>query len=261
MTWNPAQEQVPILCKECGGAATPHDDLSLTCAYCGAKDLLPENQLDRAIELKRRVVSAAGSVAQLEGLSAALASIFEDRRAFVRVAAPWLVIAVLITAYQIAGSWAAISRAPENMRVSLMLYALMGTLFTSGIALSLMLALFVGRIHFRRSVRPLLIGRPPREPGKPARCRGCGGDLPDERGPLIRCRFCRTHSLVTPELQRDRSQLLEKEETAYRQKAIKASRGQQKASPAMTRIMIVAIVICYLSMFGVAKLATALLPH
>jgi hypothetical protein len=90
-------------------------------------------------------------VAPLEGLSAALASIFEDRRAFIRVASPWLVIAVLITAYQVAGSWAAISHAPENIRLSLMLYALMGTLFTSGIALSLMLALFVGRIHSRKS--------------------------------------------------------------------------------------------------------------
>jgi hypothetical protein len=261
MTWQSAQGQISILCKECGGATTPREDFSLSCPYCGSEDRLPENELDRAIELRRRVAAAAGSVAQLDGLSAALASIFEDRRAFLRVAAPWLVVALLITVYQITGAWGAISAAPGNLRLSLLLYAVMGTLFTSGIALSMMLALWVGRVHFRRAVRPLLIGRPPREPGKPARCRACGGDLPDERGPLLRCRYCRTHSLVTPELERDRAQLLEREETTYRQRAIKVSHKQGQASMGMTRIMLVAIVACYLSMFGVAKLATALLPH
>jgi hypothetical protein len=261
MGYTPSQEQLPVLCKACGGATTPRDDLSLECPYCGAKDKLPDNELDRALELKRRVGSRAASVAQLEGLSAALASIFEDRGAFLRVTSPWLVVAVLVTVWQLLGSWSAIDKAPSNLKLPLMLYAAMGTLWISGICLAFVVALAVGRSRYRRAVRPLLMARPPRRPGAPSRCRACGGDLPDDRGPLIRCRFCRTHSLVTPELQSNREQLLRDEEAAYRSQAAKVSSTTARSSVNMSRILVIAVVITYLAVIGLAKVASALIPH
>ena len=62
--------------------STPTAELTIHCGYCGADDQLPADELGRALELKRRVQKTAHAVAQLSGVQAALAFIFEDRGAF-----------------------------------------------------------------------------------------------------------------------------------------------------------------------------------
>jgi len=262
MGYTAAPGQIPILCGHCGGAAEPEDDGGgIVCPYCGTRDRLPPDELGRALELKRRVTMAARSAVQLAGLEGALGRIFEQRGAFVRVAGPWLVLFPLITAYMVAGSWSTIERAPANLRLPLALYAAMGPMWIAGIALAFGVALFIGRIGYRRGVRPLLYARPPRQPGLPTRCRGCAADLPDGRGPFITCSYCSTQSLVTPEIQRDRERLLAAEEAACRARASGALAATGRAGTHMSRTLVAAFVVIYAGVIGLAAVASRLIPH
>ena len=81
--------QLPMLCRTCGGPSTPTDAGEIVCAYCGALDRLPAAELDRMLELRRRVTVAANATLQLAGRERSLALIFEGRAAFWRVSAMW----------------------------------------------------------------------------------------------------------------------------------------------------------------------------
>lgn len=252
--------QIPILCKQCGGPTTPADDGSLACPYCGHRDRLPDDQLGRALELKRRVAAAANGVAQLRGLESSLGYIFESRGAFVRATAPWLILAPLILAQQLVSAWPVIEKAPARFRPGLIAYSLMGPMFIAGILIAVAVALAIGRRGYRKRVRPLMYARPPRAPGLPTRCRACGGDLPDGRGPYIQCEFCPTSNLVTPEVQAHSATALEAEQRAYRDRANKVLAAQSKGSVHMGRTLVIGIVVAYASMIGLAYLASSLLP-
>ena len=256
-----AAPQIPVLCGSCGGAVDPREDFSLVCPYCDAVDRLPENELDRVLELKRRVRAAANSAAQLRGVEAALSSMYEGRGAFVRLTAPYLAIAGIVLAYSFVSAWPIISSAAPEHRVGFVIQSLMGTSFIMGMALSLAVALLVGRVRYRRSVRPLLFARPPRAQGQPTRCRACGGDLPDQKGPFIRCPFCDTHNLVTPQIQRDRERLLAQEEQFHRSRASRAVSAASRGSMGMTGTLVLGIVISYAAMIGLSLLAGSLFGH
>ncbi len=200
-------------------------------------------------------------MAQLDGVQAALAHIFEDRAAFFRLTTPWLAVGAFVTVYQLVNAWPIIARSPAAYRLGFALYAAMGTLWLSGIALSFVIALSLGRLLYRRNVRPLLQGRPPRVPGQPQRCRGCGADLPDERGPLVRCQYCSTHNLVSAHTAAESTSLLLAEERAYRARAAHASRATAAAAPNMTRTLAAGMVASYVVMFVLAKIASSQLPH
>jgi hypothetical protein len=55
-------------------------------------------------------------------------------------------------------------------------------------------------MRYRRVVRPHLLARPPKPGGKAARCRVCGGDLPQVLEPIVACKYCRSESVVSREL-------------------------------------------------------------
>jgi hypothetical protein len=44
------------------------------------------------------------------------------------------------------------------------------------------------------------LARPPKLGGKAARCRVCGGDLPQVLEPIVACKYCRSESVVGREL-------------------------------------------------------------
>jgi uncharacterized Zn finger protein (UPF0148 family) len=253
-------QQIPILCAQCGGATTPRDDGTLACPFCGHQDRLPDDQLGRALELKRRVTAAANGVAQLRGMESALGTIFESRGAFVRAAGPWLVLAPLILAYSLFSAWPHIEKAPPEFRAGLIANALLGPMFIAGILFAIFFAMTIGRFHYRRKVRPLMYARSPRAPGLPVRCRACGGDLPDRRGPFIVCDFCRTHNLVTPEVQKHDARLLDEEQRFHRDRANKLVAQTARASVHMSRFLVIGIIVAYAGMIGLAYLASALLP-
>jgi hypothetical protein len=254
------QHPIPVLCARCGGAAVPADDGALACPFCGFSDRLPPDQLGRALELKRRVAAAARSVAQLHGMEGGLAAIFEERRAFVRAAGPWLVLAPLILAYSLAQSWKYIEAAPARFRPGMIANALIGPMFLAGIVLAIFVAMLVGRRHYRRYVRPLMFARHPAGPGLPARCRACGGDLPTSRGPFRVCQFCSTHNLVTPEIEAHDARALDEEARQQREHAHRMVAGTSRAALHMNRTFVIGIVVAYASMIGLVYLAQALFP-
>lgn len=253
-------QQIPLLCANCGGTADPADDGTLRCPFCGHADRLPADQLGRALELKRRVASAAASAAQLRGLESGLAHVFEDRRAFIRVTGPWLIVAPVILGYALVGSWPYIARAPAAFRAGLIANALLGPMFIAGILIAIAVALAVGRFSYRRRVRPLMFARTSRAPGLPARCRACGADLPDGRGPFLVCAFCGTHSLVTPEIQAHSAAALEAEQRLHRDRANRVIATTSRTAVHMTRTMVVGVVVAYAALVGLAALAGSLFP-
>jgi len=252
--------QIPILCRHCGGPATPAWDGGIACSFCGQRDQLPADELGRALELRRRVAAAAEGVAQMRGMESALAHVFESRGAFARAAGLWLVIAAAVAAYALATSWTAIGAAPPAFRAGLIATALLGPIMVAGVGLAICLALFIGRVNYRRRVRHLLFARAPRQPGLPTRCRACDGDLPDRRDAFVACEYCNTQNLVTPEIQRDRERLLADEAGFYRSRAQGALAATTRGSLHMSRVFTASLVAVYLSIIGLAYLAQSLFP-
>ena len=238
--------QIPILCVRCGGRADPDDDGGVHCPFCGTSDRLPADELGRALELERRVAAAARATAQLDGLQAALARIFEDSRAFWRVQSTWLAALAFVAAFTIHGVATAHDRVPIAQ-------ALAGPAWIGGISVSFAVALAAGRAHYRRRVRAVLHARTPRGPGKPAGCRACGADLPDGPGPFLRCAFCSTHNLVTRDIAADRARILRDHEVASRERAHRVV-GEVSAIR-MTRVVVIAIAVVYAAQIGLVYLA------
>ena len=257
-----SQEGVPILCNRCGAPADPRPDLVIYCRYCGAADRLPPDELGRALDIKQRLARAAGSVAQLEGAQAALASIYEQRGAFLRVMGPWPILAAIVIGYAIVNTVTTLDAlprsVPDSVRLQLILGAAYGPLFLLGIAVSFPIALLVGRMSYRRSVRPQLLARPPLAPGAAMRCRGCGAPLSPTREPFARCRHCQTPNLVSEEVARDQARRLAEEEAGYRARAQGAVASAASASVHMGRVLVVCLVLVYAGVIGFGFLGEAL---
>jgi DNA-directed RNA polymerase subunit RPC12/RpoP len=252
--------QIPVLCRTCGGPVDAQPDLSLRCPYCGTEDRLPQDELSRALELKGRIARAANAVAQVQGFQGTLSTIFEERGAYFRVTGIYLVLGSVILVYTAVQAYPTLSSVPPEYLPGMIVTSLSGGLFVFGLAAAFAIALAIGRISYRRNVRPQLLARAPKVPGAPARCRGCGGELADEKGPLIRCRYCSTPNLVTPEIQRDRERLLAAETESYRARARGAIASTSTAGVHMTRTLIIAIIGVYAGMIGLAALGNALFP-
>jgi hypothetical protein len=252
--------QIPILCRNCGGPAAPAWDGSIACPYCGHRDQLPADELGRALELKRRVAAAAEGVAQLRGLESALGHVFESRAAFLRASGLWFFVALFVAGYALFSAREIIAAAPPGFRATLIVNSLIGPSFVAGVGLAICLALFIGRVSYRRRVRHLLFARAPREPGHPTRCRACDGDLPDRREAFVSCEYCNTQNLVTPEIQRDRERLLAAEVAFYRARAQGALAATTRGSIHMSRIFTISVVAVYGGMIGLAYLAQSLVP-
>lgn len=172
----------------------------------------------------------------------------------------YLVIGTLILVFTAVQAYPILSSVPPEYLPGMIVTSLSGGLFVFGLAAAFAIALAIGRISYRRNVRPQLLARAPKIAGAPARCRGCGGELPDDKGPLIRCRYCSTPNLVTPELQRDRERLLAAETESYRARARGAIAATSTAGVHMTRTLIIAVVAVYAGMIGLAALGNALFP-
>ncbi|HEY3500473.1 MAG TPA: hypothetical protein VGK73_37530 [Polyangiaceae bacterium] len=212
-------EGTPILCRRCGGAMTLLADMSVQCRHCGALDRLPGDELGRMLEIKNRLALAEQRSLQVRGVDATLATIFEDRMAFVRVGGLYVAVALIIV---VAASSQLISipveKIPTETLVELIAAQLTGPAIMIGIAFSFMLALGYGRFHYQRSLRPLLVAQLPPEPGARARCRVCGGDLPEARGVDVRCIYCRSVNLIPKALHGAQAQALAREADALRAK-------------------------------------------
>lgn len=120
-------------------------------------------------------------------------------------------------------------------------------------------AFHVGRWLYRRELRGLLQARPPRTRTGRARCRCCGAELPDSRDPLIRCRHCRTHSLVTPALQAEQSAALVAEGLVDRRRHELALQRTARIGRAMELVWTPALLLGYFVSTKLMYLPVALL--
>ena len=205
-----SREGTPILCKNCGAAMRLEGGFSTlaVCDFCGARDELPRDEAARYLELKNRLAYAKARALQVQGMDAALARVFEDKRAFWRVSGVYLGTAFvisLVSFFTLLSSGVS-DEVPENYRHSLWMHQLFGPGMLLGVALSLGAGLLGGRRHFRRRVRPLLMARPlPAQPasnvypgaiGAPSfGCRVCGAGLQSTGDASVTCGYCDSMNL------------------------------------------------------------------
>jgi hypothetical protein len=212
------------------------------------------------MELTRRVRQAAQAAAQMRGTESALAHIFESRWAFVRAAGTFMGFAVLLALYALVSTWDLIAQAPSEFRATILLNSAMGPIAIGGFAIAICVALAISRSASRKNVRPLLFARAARQPGLPARCRACGGPLADRRDAFVACVFCHTQNLVTPELERDRSELLQREHSFYTDRSHRVVAATTRGLPNTQNVLVNAAVFGYALLIGVGVLANALFP-
>lgn len=218
--------------------------------FCGNVEQLPADALGRALELKRRLAAAGQSAAQLDGTQAALARIFEDRGAYLRVTGIYLVFFVFVSAYTVVSAWPYLT-ATATPPAAILVNVISGPMMVGGLCIAFGLALAVGRFQYRRSIRPMVAARPPRAPGAPMRCRGCGADLPSQRDAVVRCAYCGTTSVVSKETLAHASELLQREESDLRARSIGAVNRTAAVSIHMRRTLVICFALTYAGIVGV----------
>jgi hypothetical protein len=245
-------EGTPILCRNCGGGMDLHADSSVACRYCGARDVLPGDQLGRVLEIKSRLAQAEQRAAHVRGFDATFASVFEDPRSFLRVTGVYLVFGAFIVAVS---GWQFYEHVVPNVDkldsaslAQILIGQLMGPLAILGVGVSLGVSLLVGRHHYRRRVRPLLLARPPATPNAPFACRACGGSLPAARDASVPCPYCATSNLVPRELHGAHAASLLQEAEAARQQL----QGAHGAIMGIAARMRAALIVCGVLVFAVA---------
>jgi DNA-directed RNA polymerase subunit RPC12/RpoP len=256
-------EGTPIVCRNCGGGMDMHPDGAISCRYCGARDQLPADQLGRVLEIKNRLAMAEQRTAQVKGFDATFAGVFENPASFVRVMGMYVGIGVLALGMSVATFWTSFAPNLDKLSTADLVQAgigqLMGPMFIIGFGLSLGAALFNGRRHYRKRLRPLLVASRPTEPNAPFRCRACGGNLPAARDADVPCPYCRTLNLVPKELHGAHSAKLFEEAEAAKQQLLRAHGALMSISGKMRRTLIVCGVVTCVMAYGLPMLAGALL--
>jgi hypothetical protein len=257
-------EGTPIVCRNCGGGMDLLVDSSISCRYCGAHDLLPADQLGRVLEIKNRLALAESRSAQVRGFDATFAHVFEDPKAFLRVMGAYLVMGLFVLAMS-AASFIQFLPSMEKLELDqlgqVLIGQLMGPIITLGIAASLGIALWVGRRHYRKCVRPLLIARPPAYPNAPFACRACGGALPPARGAEVSCQYCHTLNLVPQQLHGAQAAALLQEAEAARQQLQRAHGALLSISSKMRRALVVSGVLVFALGYGLPLVLMSLLQR
>jgi LSD1 subclass zinc finger protein len=252
---------IPILCRQCGGGMSLAHDLSVVCRYCGARDVLPADELGRALDIKNRLALAEQRTAQVRGVDAALATIFEDRKAFWRVSGTYFVFALVIFIYSSSQLALAIGPHLDKISAALVLQMVvgqaMGPLLVLMISISLALALAEGRAHYRKTIRPLLLARPAGPGDARFLCRACGGTLPAGRSVEVRCSYCNTVNLIPEELHGSRAAALFEEAEAAKHSLRGVNVATISIARRMRRVLVICGVLTALIVYGVPALAQA----
>lgn len=237
-------------------------DMSVQCRHCGAVDTLPGDELGRMLEIKNRLALAEQRALQVRGVDATLAAIFEDRMAFLRVGGLYVAVALIVV---VMGTSQLVSipleKIPTETLVELISAQVTGPAIMLGIAVSFMLALAFGRMHYKKSLRPLLVARLPSEPGARARCRVCGGDLPEARGVDVRCIYCRSVNLIPKALHGAQARALAAEADALRAKLTGVNVATMSIGRRMQLVMFVLVVLTIVTALALPVLGKNLAPY
>jgi hypothetical protein len=109
----------------------------------------------------------------------------------------------------------------------------------------------VGRFHYRKSLRPLLLARPPERAGMRLRCRVCGGDLPETRAADVRCTYCNSVNLAPKELQSGHAAALGAEADAHKARVTGANVTTMSIAKRMRVALVVCMVLTGVTAYGV----------
>ena len=254
MTMGRLPEGTPIVCRTCGGAMTLAADFRVSCRHCGAQEMLPADELGRVLEIKNRLAAAEQRAVQVRGMDASLAHMFEDRAAFLRVSGVYLVVALVILAYT---GWQMFELSDVFDRVStkdagqMVLGSALGPMMMLGFAASFAVSLAVGRAHYRKTVRSLLLAKPPERAGMRLRCRVCGGDLPETHAADVRCSYCNSVNLAPKELQSGHAQVLAAEADKLRARVSGTSVATMSIAKRMRQALIVCMVLTAIAAYGI----------
>jgi Zn finger protein HypA/HybF involved in hydrogenase expression len=233
-----APEQLPVLCRRCGGAARLLDAQHLQCPYCGQHDVLPGDVVLRNIDLRARIDAARASLAQLDGFGMAMARMYEGRGGALRVVGPLFAFSALVLAQGVVGAATAASSAPESLQACIVLQAGASTALVWTLPLGISLGVLVARARYRRRVRPWLLARAPLAEGAPARCRVCGGDMPiTARELFVACPYCKTQNLLVGEVFADRARRLADEQASHHARVMGASMAASTVGAGLDRAM------------------------
>jgi len=233
-----AAEQLPVLCRRCGGAARLLDAQRLQCPYCGQTDALPTDAVLRNIDLRARIDAARASLAQLDGFGMAMARMYEGRGGALRVIVPLALFASLVLAQGLLSAATAAASAPESLQACIVLQAAASTALVWTLPVGISLGVLLARHRYRYRVRPWLLARAPRVEGAPARCRVCGGDIAAHgREVFVTCPYCKTQNLLVGEVFADRAQRLAAEQSFHHARVVGASMAASTVGAGLDRAM------------------------
>jgi hypothetical protein len=142
----------------------------VTCACCGAREDLPGEPGARVLALRR--LGAERRWAEDAANGPALAY-FRWCEAGATMLAPYLFGGLLVTATAVRGG-------P---------HAFVPVCAVVGAAAATWAALRIARVRLRATLAPL-VWAAPGVPGRPQRCRRCGGELPAATGAFAECAYC-----------------------------------------------------------------------
>lgn len=189
---------------------------------------MPREQGALIGQLQQRLFFAAEQSFKVTGTLRFLAGVFEQGPRVGAVAWSLFALGTAVMGSVAADSWATWQAAPGSVRAGLITSALFTPALVMAVPISIVVARVVGRLRYRRILRPYLLARAPRLGAKAARCRVCGGDLPQSPDRFVSCKFCRSESVVGPELFVQRSAAARESqpaELAPRQSIPPAARG------------------------------------
>ncbi len=253
MSWAP--EQLPVLCRRCGGAAQLVDPVNVACPYCGQRDQLPHDVILRNLDLRARLDAARGSRAQLDGLTLALARMFEGRAGMLRVAAPLLTFFGLVMAQAMTSAHSAAEAAPEGLRACIVLNTAASSTAVAALPAGFLTGMLVARWRYRRTVRPHLLARAPLAEGAPARCRTCGAPITSAAQTVfVECPWCRTQNLLVGEVFTDRTRRLHDEHQQHLAQVVGASMALSKVGVGLDRVLYGSFAVAWVSTVALTAL-------
>jgi len=214
---NPAFESLgqatPAPCTTCGApmaltaAAALHQNPELFCRHCGQREALPADaaELHRHLRLRLMQLTRARETAEA------------PLRTYKTLNEYWLpslgigVVMGVVQTSNFVGAWRAYGQLEP---VQLLFGAL-----PLAVACGLVTGYLGMRRVFSQQMRPLLRARPPLSAGLAARCRNCGGDLPNVRAAEVVCNYCGASNLLDATLTANAAALLAAEAEAFAQHA------------------------------------------
>ena len=177
-------EPTNVPCRRCGAPLREEGDshlaraVTMRCAHCGETELLPRDTAERVLAVRALRAERRWAEDAARGPALAYLRIMERGGMFV---APYLFAAVIAAA--------------SVATARLTLYTLLPIGIIGGAACGTYVAFRLSRARLRATLTPLIRAFPG-PPGRPARCRRCGGELPPGASAFVACAYCDAPNLT-----------------------------------------------------------------